>query len=133
MHYPIGFTSKSDLWKLKLLILMQSPPGSFIMNMLAFNLQSALTCPLSNQLPGLIQFQKKQHLLGAYYMSCMVTGRNSVSELSSSPIHTFCFYYPMASFPQLFSLTSCSLPLYIILISRDFCQSIWKANVCFAP
>lgn len=95
----MGFTSKSDLRKLKLLILMQSPPGSSIMNMLAFNLQLALTCPLSNQLPGLIQFQKKQHLLGAYYMSCMVTGRNAVSELSLKSYSHFLFLLPYGIIP----------------------------------
>lgn len=126
---------KTIQWKSKSLafIYFQIPnlPGFSIMNVLAFNLQSALTCPLSNQLPGLIQFQKEQHLLGTYYVSCMVTGRNSVSELSLKSYSHFLFLLPYDIIPTVV-LSSCSLPLYIILVSRDFCQSIWETNVCFA-
>lgn len=96
----MGFTSKSDFAETKTINTnAESSLESSIMNMLAFNLQLALTCPLSNQLPGLIQFQKKQHLLGAYYMSCMVTGRNAVSELSLKSYSHFLFLLPYGIIP----------------------------------
>lgn len=49
----------------------------------------------------------------------MVTGRNSVSELSLKSYSHFLFLLPYDIIPTVV-LSSCSLPLYIILVSRDF-------------
>ena len=78
-----------------------NPESSWVLyyEHVGFQLKASINFSLSNQLPGLIQFQKKQHLLGAYCVSCMVTGRNSVSELSLKSYSHFLFLLPYDIIP----------------------------------
>lgn len=95
------------------------------MNTLAFNLKSALTFSLTNQLPNWIQFSK--YLLGAYYIFGMEIGRNFTSKLSVKGNITFLFLLPYCS-NLLVSLIIYFLSSPIYYIYKDLTQFIWRSN-----
>lgn len=66
-----------------------APLGSFVMNMLSFNLKSALTSPLSNQLPDLIQ--RSKDLSRPYYVSYTVKGETLSLNWASKAYIPFLF------------------------------------------
>ena len=92
-----------------------NPESSWVLyyEHVGFQLKVGINFSLSNQLPGLIQFQKKQHLLGAYCVSCMVTGRNLVSELSLKSCSHILHLLPYGIIP---TVVLCLLALFLYIL-----------------